>query len=207
MDLVPLGRLLEMKRFTVRYFAIFSLFSVLISCNYSSPNNVIQVGKYHFDVPKSYLVEERIFPSGAERALIFVLNPGSKPGEKISVLVDTREKVCANVDNAATLQLQRHCDVKDQSDLISQKDWNPRKVEQDQLGDRWLYRNDTRKGGKTVVASCIRVGGLNDSSCIVFGNYFDTIFTFRVPDEKIARVPELREEIIRKLETWRTTDT
>lgn len=177
---------------------------VMASAGCSDRNfSTITIDDHAFNVPHKYLIEERIpwLPRSEERGLLFHMNPNASIRERISVLIESREITCRQ--GAASVQLARRC--ADQSDQIETEpiNWESiKKIETDGDSTQWAYVHEEAGSAPITIASCFAMADGESGLCTVLASYGDLVYTFRVPDSEVARIPQIKRTISELLSAW-----
>ena len=163
----------------------------------------ITVDDHVFNVPREYLIEERIpwLPQAEQKGLLFHLNPEALVREQISVLVESRSITCR--DEEASTQLARHCADKEALIEDGSLDWeNVKKVEPNDDPTQWSYVYESKGAAPITIASCFAMADGENGLCTVLGSYTDLVYTLRVKDSEITRIPEIKKAVTALLSSW-----
>jgi len=168
-----------------------------------SDAEAITVDDHVFNVPREYLIEERIpwLPQSEEKGLLFHTNPKAPVREKISVLVESRSITCRDED--ASTQLARHCANEEGLIEDGSLDWeNVKKIEPNGDPTQWTYVYESKGRAPVTIASCFAMADGENGLCTVLGSYTDLVYSFRVRDSEIARIPEINNLVTALLSSW-----
>ena len=165
--------------------------------------DAITIDDHVFDVPREYLIEERIpwLPQSEEKGLLFNINPGAPVRERISVLVESRRITCRQSD--ASEQLARECAGK--SDKIDAEpiNWESvKKIESDGDTTQWSYVHEEAGTTPITVASCFAMADGDDGLCTVLGSYSDLVYSLGIRDSEVARIPQIKRTVSKLLSEW-----
>ena len=167
----------------------------------------ITIDDHVFDVPRDYLIEERIpwLPQSEEKGLLFHMNPEAPVRERISVLIESTSITCNPKTPPAYGQLASVCeDAEQQAGDIQQTQSSPLEKEL-WNGDptQWVYRlADKRGNGRgDIVATCSAMGDGN-GLCHSLSNYGDLVYTIGLRESEIERLPAIRTRVHELLSSW-----
>jgi len=163
----------------------------------------ITIDDHVFEVPRQYLIEERIFwlPQSEKKGLLFITNPEAPIRERRSVLILSTSSTCSNKTPTVYGQLASVCEAAErQADDILQTQSSPLEKEL-WNGDptQWVYRlTDKRgKGRGDIVVACSGNG-----LCFSLSNYADLVYNASLRDSEIERLPAIRKRIHELLSSW-----
>lgn len=184
---------------------IVGIVAMMASSGCSDRNvEAIAIDDHVFEVPRVHLIEERIpwLPQSDEKGLMFYVVPDAPVGERIIVLIESRDVTCRYADTASE-QLARECASESSQDDASSFTWeNVKKINPDGDPTQWLYVSEGADGTPVTIASCIlRVEG-KDGSCLVLGSYDDLVYSFYIRDKEVARIPQIKRTVSELLSAW-----
>lgn len=172
------------------------------SCS-NRDGEVITIDDHIFEVPREYLIEERIpwLPQSEEKGLLFHMNPEAPVRERISVLIESRRVTCRHAD--ASEQLARQCADESLEDDAGTFIWeNVKKVNRDGDPTQWSYVFESAEGAPVTIASCFAMADGEEGLCTVLGSYTDLVYSLRVRDSEVNRIPEIKQSIFELLSAW-----
>ena len=163
----------------------------------------ITIDDHVFEVPRQYLIEERIFwlPQSEEEGVLFIMNPEAPIRERRSVLIESTSITCSPKTPPEYDYLASICEAAErQADDIQQTQSSPLEKEH-WNGDptQWVYRlTDKRgKGRGDIVATCSGNG-----LCYSLSNYADLVYNVSLRDSEIERLPAIRKRVHELLSSW-----
>lgn len=164
----------------------------------------ITIDEHVLEVPREHLVEERIpwLPQSEEKGLLFHINPEAPVRERISVLIESRRITCRHADNASE-QLARQC----ASELPRVEDepsnWgNVKRIDREGDSTQWSYVYENAQGAPVTIASCFAMADGEGGLCTVLGSYADLVYSLRVQDSEVDRIPTIKQSVSELLSTW-----
>ena len=178
----------------------------MIASSGCSDRNIeaIAIDDHVFEVPREHLIEGRIpwLPQSDEKGLMFYIDPEAPVRERITVLIESRDVTCRYADTASE-QLARHCASETPQDDASSFTWeNVKKINPDGDPTQWSYVSEDRNGTLVTIASCVARADGEGGRCTILGSYTDLVYSLRVRDSEVARIPQIKRTVSELLSNW-----
>lgn len=163
----------------------------------------IKIDGHIFDVPRAYLIEERIpwLPQAEQRGFIFYVNPEAPTRDRITVLIESRNVTCRS--QGSSEQLNEQCAYGLNGIKTYPIIWrNVRKVQPNGDSTQWSHVYDMAGRSPVTIASCFAMADEKDGMCTALGSYNDLVFTLRVRESQVNRIQKIKQTVSNLLSKW-----
>lgn len=165
-----------------------------------------QIGERQYRIPKSFLIRDNVpwLPASQDDYPLLVLNPASRPEDRISVLVEPVSFVCRGLGKDNQGDAVHVCQVGwDREQPFSTKDIQTAHKVPDAYNVTRRYYTLTAAKKPRLIAVCTAITDQpSNDLCHHVYRQQDLVFTVSFNESELQALPEIRYRIGRYLKEW-----